>query len=126
MRKMASVSTLGAVKYTSRREAQTKAAAAQARLARAETRAARVDRRTAAADAVPATGGEALAEIRAAGKAQREEIRATAAAKRGVRQDAAAAHIDAYFDGTLPKWRLTTGERLTVRKMEKARDAADG
>lgn len=38
MRKLASVSTLGAVKYTSRREAQTKAASAQAREARAETK----------------------------------------------------------------------------------------
>ncbi len=38
MRKLTSVSTLGAVKYTSRREAQTKAASAQAREARAETK----------------------------------------------------------------------------------------
>lgn len=41
IRKLVSVSTLGAVKYTSRREAQTKATAAQARLARAETKAVR-------------------------------------------------------------------------------------
>ena len=39
--------------------------------------------------------------------------------------DAASRHVDAYFDGRLPKWRLTTGELLTVRRMEKARDAAE-
>jgi hypothetical protein len=39
IRKMASASTLGGVKYTSRREAQTKAALEQARLAKAERRA---------------------------------------------------------------------------------------
>lgn len=38
IRKAASVSTLGGVKYTSKREAQTKAAAAQARAARQEAR----------------------------------------------------------------------------------------
>jgi hypothetical protein len=42
------------------------------------------------------------------------------------RADAASRHIDAYFDGTLPKWRLIAGELLTVRKMEKARDVAEG
>jgi len=36
VRKIASISTLGMIKYTSRREAQTKAALAQARLADAE------------------------------------------------------------------------------------------
>ena len=39
MRKMTSVSTGGAVKFTSKREAQTKNASAQARLAKAETKA---------------------------------------------------------------------------------------
>ena len=34
IRKAASLSTLGGIKYTSRREAQTKAAAAEGRLAR--------------------------------------------------------------------------------------------
>jgi endonuclease I len=38
LRKTASLSTLGAVKYTSRREAQTKAASAQARVAREEAK----------------------------------------------------------------------------------------
>jgi multidrug resistance efflux pump len=38
LRKTASLSTLGAVKYTSRREAQTKAASAQARVAREEVK----------------------------------------------------------------------------------------
>lgn len=41
IRKTLSVSTLGLVKYTSKREALTKQASAQARLARAETRAVR-------------------------------------------------------------------------------------
>jgi hypothetical protein len=39
IRKTASLSTLGGVKYTSRREAQTKAALAQAKLAKAERKA---------------------------------------------------------------------------------------
>ena len=38
LRKTASLSTLGAVKYTSRREAQTKAASAQARVAKEEAK----------------------------------------------------------------------------------------
>ena len=38
IRKLASVSTLGGIKYTSRREAQTKAALAEARRAAAETK----------------------------------------------------------------------------------------
>jgi hypothetical protein len=41
IRKAASLSTLGGVKYTSRREAQTKAAHAQARAATAQAKAAR-------------------------------------------------------------------------------------
>jgi len=40
--------------------------------------------------------------------------------------DAASRHVDAYFDGRLPKWRLTIGELATVRRMEKARSAGDG
>lgn len=39
IRKAASVSTLGAVKYTSRKEAQTKAALAEARLAKEQAKA---------------------------------------------------------------------------------------
>jgi len=39
IRKTASLSTFGGVKYTSRREAQTKAALAQAKLAKAERKA---------------------------------------------------------------------------------------
>jgi len=39
IRKMASASTLGGVKYTSRREAQTKAALEEAKLAKAQRRA---------------------------------------------------------------------------------------
>lgn len=39
IRKMVSVSTLGAVKYTSKREAQTKAALEEAKLARAQRKA---------------------------------------------------------------------------------------
>lgn len=54
IRKVTSASTLGAVKYTSKREAQTKAAIAQARLADAETKRvnaeARRERLTAARD----------------------------------------------------------------------------
>ena len=45
LRKTMSVSTLGGVKYTSRREAQTKAASAQARAAREEAKLARAQRR---------------------------------------------------------------------------------
>lgn len=43
IRKAMSASTLGGVKYTSRREAQTKAAIATARLANAQTEAIRAD-----------------------------------------------------------------------------------
>jgi len=50
MRKMTSVSTLGGVKYTSKREAQTKNASAQARLAKAETKALKGQARAAAAE----------------------------------------------------------------------------
>lgn len=49
IRKAASLSTLGGVKYTSKREAQTKAAAAQGKLARAETKLARNQGRAATA-----------------------------------------------------------------------------
>jgi len=45
IRKAMSVSTLGGVKYTSRREAQTKAASAQARAAREEAKLARAQRK---------------------------------------------------------------------------------
>lgn len=41
IRKAVSVSTLGAVKYTSRREAQTKRALAEAKLAKAQAKAAK-------------------------------------------------------------------------------------
>jgi hypothetical protein len=53
IRKTASLSTLGGVKYTSRREAQTKAALAQAKLAKAvthERRAEGAERRVAGAE----------------------------------------------------------------------------
>ena len=39
IRKMASVSTLGGIKYTSKREAQTKAALEEAKLAKAQRKA---------------------------------------------------------------------------------------
>jgi hypothetical protein len=45
MRKLASASTLGGVKYTSKREAQTKAAAAQARAANEEAKLAKAQRK---------------------------------------------------------------------------------
>jgi hypothetical protein len=45
LRKTMSVSTLGGVKYTSRREAQTKAASAQARAANEEAKLARAQRK---------------------------------------------------------------------------------
>ena len=50
LRKTASVSTLGGVKYSSRREAQTKAAHAQARAADAEARLLREQAKTAKAE----------------------------------------------------------------------------
>jgi|SoimicmetaTmtLPB_FD_contig_121_62891_length_1219_multi_3_in_0_out_0_1 hypothetical protein len=60
IRKAASVSTLGGVKYTSRREAQTKAASAQASAARADAKLAKAQRKqveaeTAAEATAPAT-----------------------------------------------------------------------
>jgi hypothetical protein len=45
IRKAASLSTLGAVKYTSRREAETKAASAEARLANEQARTAKASRK---------------------------------------------------------------------------------
>lgn len=48
IRKTMAVSTLGAVKYTSRREAQTKEAIANARLANAQAEAIRADQNPAA------------------------------------------------------------------------------
>jgi uncharacterized membrane protein YebE (DUF533 family) len=47
IRKAASMSTLGGVKYTSRREAQTKAAAAQGRAAREEVKLLKAQRKAA-------------------------------------------------------------------------------
>lgn len=76
MRKLTSVSTLGAVKYTSRREAQTKAASAQAREARAETKLLKEQTRQVKAGTKQATAGTNAAkpsfrEITDAGKMQR-------------------------------------------------------
>lgn len=48
IRKLASASTLGAVKYTSKREAQTKAALAEAKAARALARQAKTGARATA------------------------------------------------------------------------------
>jgi hypothetical protein len=53
IRKAASLSTGGAVKYTSRRDAQTKAAAAEGRLAREQTKLAKAQRKTLAHGAAP-------------------------------------------------------------------------
>ena len=83
-RKLMSASTLGGVKYTSKREAQTKAALAEAKLAKAQAKA--LKRGTKPAPA---------------------------------RQDTAAEHVQAYLDGNYPKWRLTTGELLLLRKARK-------
>ena len=53
LRKMTSVSTLGGVKYTSKREAQTKAAAAEGRAAREEAKLLRAQRRALKTTAPP-------------------------------------------------------------------------
>ena len=90
IRKIASASTLGGVKYTSKREALTKAASAQARQAKAETRLLEEQARTeraarqsaSAAPVTPAAPARTVEEIRAAGKAQREQIRVAAAERR--------------------------------------------
>jgi hypothetical protein len=53
IRKTASLSTLGAVKYTSRREAQTKAALEEAKLAKAQRRALEAEQCEQAANGQP-------------------------------------------------------------------------
>jgi hypothetical protein len=61
IRKLTSVSTLGGVKYTSRREAQTKAAAAQARASDEEAKLLKAQRK-----AQPAAGSQQWDQVLAA------------------------------------------------------------
>lgn len=93
IRKAASVSTLGGVKYTSRREAETKERIANARLANAQAGAVR---------GVPATAGVPF-EQRVADRRDASEVLAVE-------------HVDAHLRGEYPKWKLTTRERLMLRK----------
>ena len=78
IRKSLAVSTLGGVKYTSKREAQTKNASAQARLAKAETKHA---------------------------KAQTAQLRAQTPAKPGLMDRLALASGTKWFYGTAPGWK---------------------
>ena len=65
IRKTASLSTLGAVKYTSKREAQTKAAAAQARAASEEAKLLKAQRKAGAKDAAAEKWEPVVAAIEA-------------------------------------------------------------
>jgi hypothetical protein len=65
IRKMASASTLGGVKYTSKREAQTKEAQAAARLANAQAKHARQQGRQETAAGIAATWEPVVAAIEA-------------------------------------------------------------
>lgn len=97
-RKLMSASTLGAVKYTSKREAQTKAALAEAKLAKAQAKALK-------AESAPT---------------QREETQDT-------REDKYAQHVQAYLDGQYPKWKLNTRElRLLAQARKEQGDDGGG
>jgi len=136
IRKMTSVSTLGGVKYTSKREAQTKAAAAEGRAAREEAKLLKAQRRALKTTAPPVVmetpvsetpepepvmapepaavraGRPSPKETWAEGKAKREDMR-------DVREDRYAQHVQAYLDGQYPKWKLNTRELRLLREARK-------
>lgn len=103
IRKITSVSTGGAVKFTSKREAQTKAASAQARAARAEAR------------LLAAQTAAVQRENRAAAREERQE-------RAEERKEAAAEELAAYLAGELPE-----GHRLSLaaQNLKHAQERAD-
>ena len=81
IRKAASISTLGGVKYTSRREAQTKAAHAQGKQARQEAKLAKAERKALGTGTEAQAGQDKWYEQKTAGGAIGAALRASAAKK---------------------------------------------
>jgi hypothetical protein len=117
-----SASTLGGVKYTSKREAETKASLEEAKLAKAERKALkRATLPTAPAQQVPvATRIDEVTSRMAASAARNQErledMRAGREARKDAQQVKFGEHVQSCLDGTYPKWRLTTSERAMFRE----------